>query len=108
MLMIPSVGDNVDYSLHQIAEGQYYPVNHGNVVASAVRNIEQLQGDFLLHLQNDNLTRGIDVEVRVIVVQVHKKWKDLPYTIEKKEPRYVTVNKTRIDIQTRRVRVNAH
>lgn len=108
MLMIPAVGDNVDYSLRQIVEGQYHPVNHGNVVASAVRNIELLQGDFLLHLQNDNLTRGIDVEVRVIVVRVHKKWKDLPYTIEKKEPRYVTVNKTRIDIQTRRVRVNAH
>lgn len=102
----PTVGDNVRYAFVTVQNGVERRFDFGNGTTASGRNTELLQGGFTIELQNDNFRDGIDVNVRLICVQLHKTWKDKVYHEPVVTPRYSTLHKKRRHIQTRKVRVN--
>lgn len=100
-----SVGDNVNYRFITLQNGIENVFNFGNGTSSFGRNTELLQGGFTIELYNDNIREGIDVNLKVVVAQISKKWKDKEVLEEKEEPQYVTLNKTRMNIEETKIRI---
>lgn len=107
MFGTPTVGDNVQYRFITVQNGVEKILDFGNGIAASGRNTNLLQGGFRLHMHNDNFREGIDVTVKVIAVQVRKTWEDQQYTEEMIEPKYLTLNKRRMVVETSQIRVNA-
>jgi hypothetical protein len=84
----PSVGNNVHYRFYGLQNGQEITIDYGNVVAASARNEKIRQGGFNIELYNDNVREGIDVTVKMLVMQVSKTWKDIPFTELNVTPRY--------------------
>ncbi len=100
------IGDNVHYKfITQLNDGRQRIVDSGNGVSGFGRNTELLQGGFTIELYNDNFRQGIDVNVKIIVAQLHKIWKDIAYEEEIQEPIYVTLEKTQMDVKETRIRI---
>lgn len=74
-----SLGDNVRYKFYGIQNGQEITIDYGNVVSAAGRNDKIKQGSFSVELYNDNFRDGIDVSLKMVVMQVKKTWKDIEY-----------------------------
>lgn len=108
MFSTPSVGDNVQYQFITVQNGVNKTFNSGNGIAASGRNTNLLQGGFTIQLFNDNFRKGIDVTVKLACVQIRKTWKDKQYTEQVINPRYVTLNKKKMIINTSEVRVNAN
>ncbi len=100
-----SIGDNVNYRFITHYNNQDHVFNSGNIVSSSGRNTALLQGGFTIELSNDNLTRGIDVNLKIVVVQIRKQWEDIEYFEEIEEPQYITLTKVRMDTQESKIRV---
>lgn len=100
-----SIGDNVNYRFITVQNGIENVFNSGNGTSDSGRNTQLLQGGFTIELFNDNFREGIDVHLKLIVVQIHKIWKDKAVIEEKEEPEYVTLNKTRMNINETKVRI---
>jgi hypothetical protein len=82
-----TLGDNVIFKFHCLQNGQPLTIDYGNVISSSGRNTKILQGAFSIELYNDNFKDGIDVTIKMIVVQVSKTWEDVSYTEQKISPR---------------------
>ncbi len=82
-----TVGDNVRFRFYGVTSGQEVTIDHGNVVSASGRNDRVTQGSFSVELFNDNFRDGIDVNLRMVVMQVRKTWQDIPYTEQKVTPR---------------------
>lgn len=108
MFSTPSVGDNVQYQFITVQNGVNKTFDSGNGIAASGRNTNLLQGGFTIQLFNDNFRKGIDVTVKLACVQIRKTWKDKQYTEQVINPRYVTLNKKKMIINTGKVRVNAN
>jgi hypothetical protein len=78
-----TLGDNVRYQFKAQQNGQFQTIDYGNVVSASGRNDRIRQGQVLIELYNDNFKDGIDVNLKVIVLQVNKTWDDVPYTQQK-------------------------
>ncbi|MEP1490442.1 MAG: hypothetical protein ABJK28_18635 [Algibacter sp.] len=100
-----AIGNNVNYKFITVQNGVQNTFNSGNVTSDSGRNMEFLQGGFTIELYNDNFREGIDVNIKIVVAQINKKWKNIEYDKEKEEPEYVTLNKTRMNINETKVRV---
>lgn len=100
-----SIGDNVRYRFITQQNGINQVVHSGNGPSGEGRNTELLQGGFTIELYNDNFRQGIDVNVKIIVVQLRKIWKDIDYEKEIQEPIYVTLDKIRMDVKETRIRI---
>lgn len=108
MFTTPSVGDNVQYKFITVQNGVNNTFDFGNGISASGRNTNLLQGGFTIQLFNDNFRDGIDVTVKLACVQIRKTWEDKQYTEQVVKPRYVTLNKKRMVVNTRKIRVNAN
>lgn len=80
MFGTPSVGDNVRYKFSGLQNGQEVIIDYGNVVSASGRNEKIKQGAFSVELYNDNFREGIDVNLKMVVLQVSKTWENKSYT----------------------------
>jgi hypothetical protein len=108
MFATPSVGDNVRYKFITVQNGVNNIFDYGNGIAASGRHTNLLQGGFTIQLFNDNFRDGIDVTVNLVCVQVRKTWEDKQHTEQVVKPRYVTLNKKRMVVNTSKIRVNAN
>ena len=101
-----NTGDNVGYKFRYVRDGQTYTFDSGNGISASGRNTKLTQGGFTINLYNDNLKDGINVTVKVVAVQLRKKWHDVEYQKMITKPNYVTLNKQKMNVKTREIRVN--
>lgn len=83
-----NIGDNIRYKFYGTMNGQEVTIDYGNVVTASGRNEKVKQGSFGVELFNDNFRDGIDVNLKMVVMQVSKTWEDIPFTEQKVTPRY--------------------
>lgn len=74
-----NIGDNVEYKFYGFRNGQKVVYDFGNVVTASGRNEKVTQGSFFVELFNDNFREGIDVNLKIILLQVTKTWDDVQY-----------------------------
>lgn len=112
-LIIPQTGEDVQYYFISdfqnvqlfYSNQQFLQFDMGKGRAAYGRNDKIKQGVFYIGLSNDNEIRGIDVEVKVLAVKEIKIFENVTYDREKEEPQYVTLDKTRMNINETKVRV---
>jgi hypothetical protein len=100
----PSTGDNVQYRFYG-KDGKVF--ENSNVTIASGRNNNIKQGSFSVEFSNDNGTNSIDVNFKVVVMQVKKVYEDKVYVESKvsykkgkkqiKEPKVTVVNIPVID-----------
>jgi hypothetical protein len=88
MIGSTNVGDNVRFKFYGTQNGQNVIYDYGNVVTASGRNEKVKQGSFSVELFNDNFRDGIDVNLKIVVMQVNKTWEDVQFTEQKITPRY--------------------
>lgn len=81
-----SLGDNIRYKFYGNQNGTEIIIDHGNVVTASGRNEKIKQGSFSIELFNDNFKDGIDVNLKMVVLQLSKTWQDIPFTEQKITP----------------------
>jgi hypothetical protein len=74
-----NIGDNVNYKFYGIQNGKELIIDYGNVVSASGRNDKITQGSFSVQLFNDNIMDGIDVNLKMIVMQIQKTYQDIQY-----------------------------
>ena len=112
-LILPKVGEDVAYCFLNDFENvqvflngqQYYLFDSGKGKAAYGRNDTKVVGTFYIGLHNDNLTRGIDVDVNVVAIKQTELYEYKVYNKQRKEPQYVTLNKTRMQVNETKYRV---
>ena len=72
-------GDNIKYWFTTYQDGKTYNITSGNSVVSTGRVTNFNQGGFTITLENDNLTNGINVNVKISAVLVTKHYINQPY-----------------------------
>jgi hypothetical protein len=110
-LIIPKTGEDVAYYFIPNYENAVKFYNKQNFLqfddgkgrAAYGRNDRRLSGVFYIGLRNDNFKDGIEVEVKVLVLKEVKTYEDVFYERERKEPQYVTLNKTKMEIKERKL-----
>lgn len=107
MFSTPQIGDNVGYKFISSGIDGQTVFDSGNGIEAYGRNTKLLRGDFVLELYNDNIMEEIDVTVKVVAITIRKTWEDQKYTVQKKEPQYVTLNKKKMVVTTRKIRINS-
>lgn len=115
-LLTPKTGEDVAYRFMDgfenvqafLAGNEYYLFDQGKGIAAYGKNSNLLQGSYYIGLYNDNEVTGIDVNVKIVVIKEIKTFADVTYDREKVTPRYVTLNKRRMQINTSQIRVNAN
>lgn len=113
-LFTPSMGEDVaywfvnDFAYVQafLAGQEFYLFDQGKGVVAYGKNTNQLAGTFFILLKNDNEVTGIDVNVKVDVIKEIRTYHDVEYDREKVTPRYVTLNKSRMEVSESEVRMN--
>lgn len=112
-LIIPQTGEDVEYYFINdfqnvelfLNKQQFYLFDKGKGRAAYGRNDKIKQGIFYIGLSNDNPLKGIEVDVKVLVVKEIKIYENVTYNKEKEEPQYVTLNKTRMNINETKIRI---
>lgn len=115
-LMIPTIGEDVTYSITNAANKdlfmanlQYTLYDKGKGVAGFRKFTDKnlCQGTYFVCLYNDNTIQEIDATVKVIAIIETKTYEDKEYDRMKTTPKYVTLNKRRMVVNTSQIRVNA-
>lgn len=112
-LIIPKTGEDVQYYFIQdfqnvqlfMDKQQFMQFDMGKGRAAFGRNDRLKQGTFYIGLANDNLTEGIEVDIKVLAVKQITIYENITYDREKEEPQYVTLDKTRMNINETKIRV---
>ena len=63
------------------------------------------KGKMYLCLKNNNISVGTSVSVSVVAVIIDEVYGDVEYTRQEVKPRYVQLNKTRVEVSTSKIRV---
>jgi hypothetical protein len=74
-----NIGDNINYKFYGLQNGQEIVIDYGNVISASGRNDKITQGAFSVQLFNDNVMDGIDVNLKMVVMQIRKTWQDKQY-----------------------------
>ncbi|WP_291131766.1 hypothetical protein [Flavobacterium sp. UBA7682] len=74
-----NIGDNVNFKFYGIQNGKEIIIDYGNVISASGRNENIKQGSFSVQLFNDNFRDGIDVNLKMVVIQIQKTWQDVKY-----------------------------
>ena len=115
-LMIPTIGEDVSYSITDkankdlfMANLQYKMFDIGKGLAGYRKFTDKnlCQGTYFVCLFNDNVFQGIDATVKVIAIVETKTYEDKEYDRMKVTPKHVTFNKRRMVVNTTQIRVNA-
>lgn len=111
-LIIPNKGHDVAYyfindfsNLKLFLDDQrFYLFDSGKGRAAYGRNDRQ-KGTFYIGFSNDNLVKGIDVDVKVVVIKETKIYEYKTYNRQRKEAQYVTLNKTKMQTKEIKYRI---
>ena len=103
---MPTTGENVQY---EIKNNYGRSLAMGNCISTkgVVSNDGQLQGDYLISLYNDNKLYKIAVKLLVVAMVETKTYHDVAYDRRKIVPRTVSLNKIRMNVDSREIRINA-
>jgi hypothetical protein len=112
-LITPQTGEDVEYYFIRDFENvkqfmnkqQFYLFDKGKGRAAYGRNDKIREGVFYIGLINDNQIKGIDVDVKILVVKEIKTYENVTYNRERQEPQYITLNKKRLEIKETQFRV---
>ena len=74
-----NIGDNVNFKFYGLQNGKEIIIDYGNVISASGRNDKITQGSFSVQLFNDNFKDGIDISLKMIVMQIQKTWRDIQY-----------------------------
>jgi hypothetical protein len=102
-----NTGDNVVYKFKYVKNEQTYTFDSGDGISASGRNTKLTQGGFTIVLYNDNFKDGINVTVKVVAVQLRKTWQDVEYQEMLTKPNYITLNKQKMNVETREIRINS-
>ena len=117
-LIIPS-GETIDPVRYAITDYEnkglfmtgntysYIDYGFGKGGTGRFTNQRYCQGTYYICLKNDNIHDRIDVTVKAIAVIEVKEFQDVEYDRVKVTPRYVTLHKKRMVVNTTQIRVNA-
>ncbi len=91
-LITPQNGDDVEYCFvvdfenikNFLNNQQFYLFDKGKGIAAYGRNDKNKTGSFYIGLSNDNLIRGIDVNVKIVAVKEIRNYENVTYDREKK------------------------
>lgn len=114
-LATPKIGDDVEYQFLPNFENakayvnnlRYFRFDYGKGTTAYGKNSDRLAGTFYIGLHNDHGTRGIDVDVKVVVIKEVKTFEDITYDRQRITPRYVKLNKRRMVVSKSQIMVNA-
>lgn len=112
-LLLPQTGEDVEYYFISDYENvtqflnrqQFLQFDMGKGRAAYGRNDRLKEGTFYIGLANDNDWRGIEVDVKIMVVKEVKTYEDVVHDRERQEPQYVKLNKTRMQVNEHQIRV---
>jgi len=112
-LVVANTGSDIEYFFvndYQNVEKfmnyqQFSLFDRGKVINSYGKKDYPNNGTFYLCLLNDNNYTPVEVDVKVVAIKEIKIFENITYNREKEEPQYVTLNKTRMNINETRVRV---
>ena len=112
-LITPQTGEDVEYYfIPDFSNVQKFYNNLGFLQfdmgkgrAAYGRDDELKEGTFYIGLSNDNKIRGIEVEVKILALKEIKIFENITYDREKEEPQFITLNKTRMNVNQTRIRV---
>lgn len=112
-LMIPSTGQDIQYYFIEdfnnvtqfLNQQNFLQFDKGKGVAAFGRSERTNRRTFYIGLYNDNRQLGLDVDVKVLAIKEIKIYENIVYEREKEEPQYVTLQKTRMNINQSRIRV---
>lgn len=112
-LLIPKVGEDVAYYFINdfenieafLKDQQFYLFDSGKGIAAYGKNTNKLNGTFYIGLHNDNKLQGIDVDVKVVAIKEVKTYENKLYQRIKEIPTTVILNKKRLQINKRKIRI---
>lgn len=112
-LIVANTGNDIEYffvndyqNVEQFMNYQQFSLfDKGKVINSYGKKDRPNNGTFYLCLLNDNNYTPVEVDVKVVAVKEIKIFENITYNREKEEPQYVTLDKTRMNINETRVRV---
>lgn len=101
---MPSTGENVQFS---IVNGFGNTISQGNCISThkTITNSYN-HGEYVINLYNDNVMHKINVRLRVVAIIRTSNYHDVVYNHRKIDARKVTLNKTRMEVTPRQIRVN--
>jgi len=102
---MPSTGENV---LFNIVNSFGNIITQGNCISThkTITNSYN-KGDYVIQLYNDNVMQAINVKLRVVAIIRTNNYHDVVYDRRRIDARKVTLNKTRMEITPKQIRVNA-
>lgn len=114
-LILPTNGDNVFYRFYEsyaklqpfMNDETSYPFVKGEGVAAYGKNDQILSGPIYLGLYNDNSIDAIDVNIKIVFIKEQKTYANVEHDRMKITPRYVVLNQVKINVTSKKVRVNA-
>ncbi|MDD7887101.1 hypothetical protein [Flavivirga sp. 57AJ16] len=112
-LIVANTGSDIEYFFvndYQNVElfmnyQQFSLFDRGKVINSYGKKDRPNNGTFYICLYNDNDLTPVEVDVKVLVVKEIKIFENITYNRQKEEPQYVTLDKTRMNINETKVRV---
>lgn len=112
-MILPDIGDDIQYYFIPNYENaqkfyndqQFLQFDMGKGRAAFGRHDQFSEGSFYIGFSNDNLTRGINVNIKVIAVKQIQIFEDVVYDRERQEPQYTTLHKTRMKVNETRIRI---
>lgn len=112
-LVIPTTGQDIQYYFIEdfdnvtlfLNQQNFLQFDQGKGIAAFGRSERTQKRTFYIGLFNDNSRLGLDVDVKVLAIKEIKIYENKVYDREKEEPQYVTLQKTRMNINETRIRV---
>lgn len=112
-LVIPTTGQDIQYYFIEdfdnvtlfLNQQNFLQFDQGKGIAAFGRSERTQKRTFYIGLFNDNSRLGLDVDVKVLAIKEIKIYENKVYDREKEVPQYVTLQKTRMNINETRIRV---
>lgn len=112
-LILPKIGEDVYYAFipdYENAENFVYSnaytyFDKGKGIAAYGKNTRLKTGTFYIGLHNDNQLQGIDVTIKVVAVKEIKRYEYKVYDRQRKEPIIVSLDKSRMEVTEREIRI---
>lgn len=102
---MPTTGDNVQFNIINSAGNT---ISQGDCISTHKTISNNFSnGDYTIRLYNDNVMEKINVKIRIIAIIRTNTYHDVVYDRRRIDARKVTLNKTRMEVNPRQIRVNA-
>lgn len=102
---MPSTGENVQFN---IVNSFGNTISQGNCISThkTITNSYN-HGEYVIHLYNDNVMQTINVKIKVVAIIKTYYYHDVLYNRRRIDARKVTLNKARMEVTPRQIRINA-